>query len=336
MDLKKKERRSDKFKKNDGLETFLAEINSELWNTEKILLNTSEPKYPIIFVVGPLRSGSTLMIQWLASTGQFAYPTNLLSRFYCAPIIGAKIQQLLTDERYNFRNEILDFNQSVDFHSENGKTKGALSPNEFWYFWRRFLPFEEIDYLPDEELFEKVDIETMKAEFNGLLDVFQKPFALKAMILNYNIPFLNEIFDRCIFVYTKRDPLTNIESALKARERQLGSMHEWYSFKIPEYNLLKKIDDPIEQTAKQIFCINKAVEKGLAEVEGHKKIVVQYEDFCNNPELYYNELVDKLNKNGYDLEKKYHGEDKFTITRKGIINQEIENAYAKAKLDCSD
>lgn len=330
--------RQESFTRNMALEGILDELDMLLEPAEyrAMRLAANEPNIPLIFIVGPHRSGSTLFLQWLASTGQFAYPTNLLSRFYYAPIIGAKIQQLLTDERYNFRNEIRDFNQPVDFHSENGKTKGAISPNEFWYFWRRFLPFEDIDYLPDEVLFDEIDIQTMKAEFNGLLDVFQKPFALKAIILNYNIPFLNEIFKKCIFVYTKRDPLTNIESALKARERQLGTVHEWYSFKIPEYYNLKEISDPVEQTAKQILCINRAVEKGLEKVEEHKKIIVPYEDFCMNPRKYYYEIVDKLSKNGYIIEKEYCSEEKFNISRKNVVNQEIEGAYKKAREDFPD
>lgn len=139
--------RVEKFKRNNSLEEFLKEINNDLWNTEEKLLIKKTPEYPLIFVMGPLRSGSTLMTQWLANLG-FAYPTNLMSRFYKAPIIASKIQMLLTDERYNYRNEIRDFNSGIDFSSENGKTRGALAPNEFWYFWRRFLPFKELDYLP--------------------------------------------------------------------------------------------------------------------------------------------------------------------------------------------
>lgn len=133
-------KRTNPFKRNENLERFLKEINDDLWNTEQKLLQKSYENYPILFIVGPIRSGSTLVLQWLANTRQFSYPTNILSRFYQSPIIGAKIQRLLTDEKYNFRNEILDFHSKIDFNSENGKTKGALSPNEFWYFWRRFLP----------------------------------------------------------------------------------------------------------------------------------------------------------------------------------------------------
>jgi hypothetical protein len=320
-------KRTQKFKRNDSLEEFLGEINNDLWNTEEKLLNIKEPEYPLIFVMGPLRSGSTLMTQWLANL-DFAYPTNLMSRFYKTPIIASKIQLLLTDERYNYRNELRDFNSGVDFSSENGKTKGALAPNEFWYFWRRFLDFKELDYLPSEELLEKVDIDTFKSEFAGIVDVFQKPFALKGMILNYNIDFLDKIFEKAIFIYTKRDPLTNIESALKAREKQLGSIKEWYSFKIPEYNELIKLN-PYEQVAGQIYHINKAVESGLENVAEHKKMIVNYEEFCENPKKFYDELKAKLNIQGYNMDEAYFGEDKFDVTRKSVKDENILEAYKK-------
>ncbi|MDX4069420.1 sulfotransferase [Aliarcobacter skirrowii] len=320
-------KRTKNFKRNSSLEEFLTEINNDLWNTEEKLLSLKEPEYPIIFVMGSLRSGTTLMTQWLANLG-FAYPTNLMSRFYKSPIVASKIQLLLTDEKYNYRNEIKDFNNSVDFSSENGKTKGALAPNEFWYFWRRFLPFKELDYLTTKELFEKVDIDTFKSELAGIVDVFQKPFALKGMILNYNIDFLDKVFDKAIFIYTKRDPLTNIESALKARERQLGSIEEWYSFKIPEYEELKNLN-PYEQVAGQIYYINKAVENGLENVANHKKLIVNYENFCENPKRFYDELKEKLEIQGYKLDKEYNGEDSFDVTRKNINDDNILKAYKK-------
>ena len=151
-------------------------------------------------------------MQWLAETGQIAYPTNLLSRFYEAPVLGAKIQMLLTDEKYNFRNEILDFNSEIDFKSENGKTKGALSPNEFWYFWRRFLPFAETDIRNDGELLNYAGKGKFKRELLGLANIYKKPFALKGMICNYNIKFLNKLFPKALFIYTKREISANILS----------------------------------------------------------------------------------------------------------------------------
>jgi len=322
---KEEKNRTKSFKRNASLEEFLTEINDNMYEAEKKLLENKVPEFPIIFIMGPLRSGSTLITQWLANSGVVAYPTNLMSRFYKAPIMAAKIQMLLTDERYNFRNEIKDFTSSVDFSSENGKTKGALAPNEFWYFWRKFLPDSEKDYWSNEELFEKTDIKTMLGEFAGITDVFQKPFALKGMNLNYNIDFLNKVFDKAIFIHSKRDPLTNIASVLKARERQLGSIDKWYSFKMPEYSDLIKLN-PYEQAAGQVHFINQAVEEGLKEVPENKKMTINYEDFCQDPEQFYNELLGKLAAQGYHTDQLYSGEKSFSLTRQEIRDEKIINA----------
>ena len=317
--------RTGSFRRNATLEEFLTEINDDLHDTEIKLLKEKEPDFPIVFIMGPLRSGSTLISQWMANTGIAAYPTNLMSRFFKAPVMGAKIQMLLTDERYNFRNEIRDFNSEINFSSENGKTKGALAPNEFWYFWKNFLPDTGLDYWTDEELFTKANIQMMLSEFAGITDVFQKPFVLKGMNLNYNIAFLNKVFDKAIFIHSKRDPLTNIASILKARERQLGSIENWYSFKIPEYEDLIKLN-PYEQAAGQVHFINQAVEDGLKDVPEHKKITINYEDFCNDPKSFYDLLVEKLNIQGYSTEQPYDGEASFSLTRKEIMDENIIKA----------
>ena len=118
------------------------------------------------------------------------------------------------------------------FKSENGKTKGVLAPNEFWYFWRRFLAEPERDVWNDDELWQSMDTQTMLAELSGMMDVFQKPFAAKGMLFNYNIAFLNSVFDKALFVQIKRNIVTNVASVLEARKRRFGSEDAWYSFKI--------------------------------------------------------------------------------------------------------
>lgn len=330
MHSKREEKeRTVAFKRNIELENLLRSLNETLQCAEKRLLNDSiklGEDHPIVFIMGPLRSGTTLFTQWLAHSGIVAYPTNILSRFYGAPLIGAQIQLLLTDPRFNFRNEILDFNGSISFSSENGKTQGALAPNEFWYFWRRFLPFKELDWLPDEELFRVVDKENLVGELTTITRVFGKPFALKAMILNYNIPFLDAVFEKALFVQVKRDPVTNVASILEARKRQLGSEREWYSFKIPEYPRLKDLD-PISQSAGQLHYINKAVTQGMATVKESRKLVVQYEDFCRNPRGVFDQLTKKLR---IDHTDKYRGPEQFKRTRADDLPNEatIEKALA--------
>ncbi|MCU7795559.1 MAG: sulfotransferase [Candidatus Thiodiazotropha sp. (ex Myrtea spinifera)] len=318
--------RTKEFSRNELLERLLKDVNDNLWDSEERLLSdySGSMKMPLIIIMGPMRSGTTLFMQWLANTGLVSYPTNLLSRFYQAPIIGSKIQQLLTDSRFSFRDELGEFIQQSEYRSENGKTRGVLAPNEFWYFWRRFLAEPSRDVWTNEELRQTMDIKTMKAEIIGIMDVFQNPFAAKGMLFNYNIPFLNSIFEKILFVQIKRDMLTNISSVLDTRKRQFGSENNWYSFKIPEYSFLKGLD-PITQTAGQIYYINEAVNKGLEKVNDKRKMVVQYEDFCLNPRQFFDDLIMKLklDRNNYI----YSGEECFKKSR----DYDVSNRHAIEK-----
>lgn len=303
--------RTASFSRNTALESLLKDINSNLWLSEKILLQQQGGlQHPVILVMGPPRSGTTLFMQWLANTGLVACPTNLLSRFYQAPIIGAKIQLLLTDPRFNFRDELGEFVQQAEYRSENGKTKGVLAPNEFWYFWRQFLANPGRDVWTDEELKQSMDTRTMLAELAGMMQVFQKPFAAKGMLFNYNIPFLDSVFDKVLFVHVRRDPVANVASVLDARKRQLGSEEAWYSFDIPEKADLLSLP-PYEQALGQVNAINRAVEAGMENIQNPRKMFVQYENFCRAPERYFHTIMRKI---GFSNQR-YDGPESFQITR---------------------
>jgi hypothetical protein len=326
--------RTEKYSRVSALENLLKELNDNLASANEKYIDDPIERFSKIFIMGPHRSGSTLLMQWLASTGLAAYPTNLLSRFFGAPLVGAKIQQLLTDPRYNFRDEILDFNSQINFSSDNGKTKGALAPNEFWYFWRRFLPFDELDYMHPKELRQKANLNGLRDELNALANIFEKPFAMKAMIMNQNIPELAEQFEKSLFVWVRRDPIFNIQSALEARKRQYGDINTWYSFKIREFPELKNLD-PLESVAGQVAAINRSVEQGIAGLPEHKKLVVQYEDFCKRPEHYFNEIASRLVEQGSiggaDVAE-YSGEASFSNTNVWRLKEySQENAVAEYK-----
>ncbi len=302
------EKRSDQYKKDENLESLLKEINGLLGPVEdEILEDFNEPKSPVILIMGCARSGTTLLLQWLAELGHFAYPTNILSRFYRVPYIGAKIQLMLTKHDYN--NEIFDFNEKVPFKSNLGKTKGALAPNEFWYFWRRFFNFDEIHKLKDEEL-KNIDVERFRSELAAVESVFGKPLAMKAMIVNWHIPFIAEILDNVLFIHMKRKPFYNMQSLLQSREKFYGDKSEWYSFKPPEYHSLKDLS-PYEQVAGQLYYTNKAVEEGLQEISENKYLTVKYEDFCNSPGDIFNKITKKFSLQNSGIEGEYNGPGSF-------------------------
>ncbi len=304
--------RTVEFQRNETLENYLKDLQRTLWKSEQDLLTKPQRDYPIVFILGAARSGTTLLLQWLAQTKEFSYPTNFLSRFYGAPMVGAMIQNLIISKEYRFRDEFCELNHvdTSNFTSNNGKTSGIMQPNEFWYLWRRFLPEDSWKYTNDQ-LINSVDIEMMRKEFIGIANVLKKPLAMKGLICNYHIEFLNKVFPNSIFIFTRRNIEKNVQSLLRARERQYGTRDHWYSFYIPEYEELCQISDPKEQVYQQINHINAAIDAGLKQIPSERKLYISYEEFCENPPSYYQMICSKLHQLGYDIDVNYKGERLF-------------------------
>lgn len=305
------DQRREKHQRNPKLESLLATLNDLLAEPEtKATSNLTAPRYPILFIVGCARSGSTLLTQWIADLGLFGYPSNLLSRFYKAPYIGALIQQMLTDPNYAFRDEMADFQaKEIDYSSSLGKTIGALSPNSFLYFWRQFFNFGVIQKL-DPSVLDKVDRKTLSSELAALETVFEKPLAMKAMILNWHIDFLHQFFPNALFLHIYRDPLMNAQSLLSARQDFYGSYEPWYSYKPPEYAFLKD-QSPYDQVAGQVFFTNRAISDQLEKIPDKNWLEIEYETLCSSPTKIYSDLLKKLTKLGYEVQDSYHGPRSF-------------------------
>ncbi len=311
--LSEHERRSPEFERNEKLEALLREINALLGPAERQTLDGQRmPVQPLTLVVGSPRSGTTLVFQWLASLGCFSYPTNWLSRFWQAPYIGARLQRLLTDPEYQFGHEFIELEQaSFSFESSLGKTRGLLAPNEFWYFWRRFFPFKDVHYLSDDEL-SKVDVATFSAELAAIESALEKPLAMKAMIINANIPFVNSTLDKVVFLYVKRHPFYNAQSLLDARRAFSGNLDDWYSFRPKQYPALKDLD-PINQVAGQIYYFNDEIERALSQIDENRCLQVDYENFCSDPAAIYAALRQKLRRQGLSIEEQYNGPANFEL-----------------------
>lgn len=324
--------REPEFRRNQRLEALLQELNGLLAPVEReIAAQHQMPRFPVLFVVGAPRSGSTLIMQWLAATSAFAYPSNLISRFYQAPAVGARIQLLLTAPEYNFRDELYDLSGDIAFTSSLGKTKGALQPNEFWYFWRRFLPNVEPRHLTEEEL-TRVDGRGFTAELAALEAVFDKPLALKGLIVQLNLPFLSSLLDRALFLHIQRDPLYNIQSLLQARERYFGDRRRWYSIRPQGYEQLKALE-PIAQIAGQVYYTNKGIETGLRQVGRERQLTISYERFCEDPGKIYASLQKKYEQQAFTLPETYSGPSHFQtandIRLPSETIEEIIEAYAR-------
>lgn len=329
MEIHAEDKRLDTHKRNEKLEEILGEVNALLGRADAGAISSfRQPKYPVVLVMGSPRSGTTLLLQFLAASGYFCYPTNILSRFYCAPRLGAKIQLMLTT--YDFKNEIFGSAGGVDFVSTLGKTRGALAPHEFWYFWRRFFRPTETHKLSEEQI-RSVDHKQFAAELAALEAVFDKPLVMKGMVVNWDIPFVSRILEKVLFIHIRRHPLYNIQSILGARKDYSGDVSEWWSFRPPEYPKLKGLG-PYEQVAGQVYFTNGGVEEGLAAVNRERALTVEYEELCAAPREVFRRVAEKLSLQGLAADWPYVGPESFPVVNDGFLadeeQQKVISAYA--------
>lgn len=315
--------------RNNEVESILQELDALLSpvqnniNQHIELLNDVQDK-PILFIVGNARSGSTALLQSLAQTRLLCYPSNLISRFYYAPYIGAKLHRLFID--LDTKNEF-QFKSSTAIQSTLGKTKGAESPNEFWYYWRRHFDFPEIGAIEEASL-QHSNVDGFILGLQSIMQIFHKPIVLKAMIMNWNIDFLSQNIDQAKFVFIERDISYNAQSLLLARESFFGSQEQWYSFKPAEYHELMKLL-PEQQVVQQVHLTNQSIIDQLNNLRSDKYIKITYDKLCNETDATIRQVLDLMNIEHDSMKPidnlDYRDNIKLTKQSWDIIQQEINN-----------
>lgn len=303
-------KRTTRHSRDPVLEESLKRLNDHLAKASPLLTRPAGPQHPVLFVVGCARGGSTLLMQWLASSGLVAYPSNIISRFYGDPMVGALVQRVLHD--LDHRGEIFPEREaSEDFESELGRTRGPISPHDFGYFWRRFFRFGAQQHM----LLEQPDgpaIARLRGDVAGIEEVFSKPVLLKAMELNWHIPILRAIFPNSVFLFVQRSVPENATSILKARVSYFGTDTAWYSYKPQEFDAIKNLP-PWEQAVAQVWLTNRAVRTGLSGIPHEDVLDVRYERFCEAPAELHSRLCKRLG-----IEAGYIGSSSFTARSKPI------------------
>jgi hypothetical protein len=300
-------KRQPRFERNTALEGLLAELNQRLGPAEADLAaKYPRPTRPVLLVVGAPRSGTTLLVQWLAASGQFAYPTNLLSRFFGAPYIGALVQRLITDPKFNFGNELeIAATGPTTFSSELGKTRGLLEPNEFWYFWRRFFPIDQAQRLGADEL-ARVDVAGFLAGLGALQAAYEKPWCMKGILLQFHLEFLHHHIPQVLFLFTTRGLAHNAQSLYEARLKYFGDPAAWFSVRPPGWEALRD-REPLYQVTGQVVATNQDIRDQLSRLPAECWIEVEHERFCREPAAYYAQIAARMEQWGCLIAPTYSG-----------------------------
>jgi hypothetical protein len=269
-------------------------------------------KLPNVFIIGCPRSGTTALLQYLASTNIFAYPTNCLTRFAYSMEFATIIQELMFNQEFG----LIQDSNSLNFESNYGRSQGAQNTNEFFHFYRRFFPNNEIGHLSEVEL-NNVDVKGLNRELSTLNDFYKKPFVSKGLMMQSNLDFFSKVLSKPIFIYIKRNHLFVMQSIYKARLKENHNAEKWWSFKPKEYENLRT-KNIFEQIAGQVYYINEEIEQKLKKIPEESKLIINYESFVENPMKLVTSLSEKMLQYGFEA-------DLSTFKTNALINGNVKS-----------
>lgn len=261
---------SHAFAKDAANETFLVRLNEVLAPVEEAGYEPGLPEeLPSLHVIGPPRSGTTLLTQLIASGLDVTCINNLTSAFWAAPVHGIKL------------SKHLGVTCPRKYDSKYGRTETTGEPHEFGYFWSRLLGYEEM-IEPTKEEIEAVDWNRFRTVMTNMLKAADKPIVFKSFMLAWYMEEAVKTLQRTCFVRVVRDPVQNAYSILNGRKEYLASPDSWFSLKPKEYSWLKD-RDVFTQVVGQVLFIESALDRLLRSVPQDNQITFSYRELCESP-----------------------------------------------------
>lgn len=263
--------RRPEYAKSEYYEDLLRALNRDLEQLPDDKRSTV-PRLPVIFVVGPPRSGTSLCYQILASSGAFGYPSNLVARFPTRPAFGWQLQQLL---------QPLLPPIEWSFRSRGGRTDGWWEPHEFGYFWERHLPLGDHHQPTDEDL-SKVEWAGFVRHLAELESVAGKPLLFKNLILDFVLDQLAERVPTAHFVEVRRSDEAVAASIERMRIAYYGDPSTWFSVRPADW---RDVEDttPADQIRHQISRIRAALAASRSHLGSERWTEIAYHDLCKDP-----------------------------------------------------
>jgi len=249
-----------------------------LYETRLILPRTGSAAYCPIFIVGPPRSGSTLLYQLLTVKFRSCYFSNAMMRFPHSPVAISRLTAPFGA-----------CTPSNKFSSWYGNVPGGSSPSQGEKAWNRWLP-TNVDYV-DPDVLASESIDTMRRTIMSMQSVFSAPFISKWQRHSARVHALAHVFPECVFIRMTRDQTETVNSILRGRREFLGDQDAWLSVR-PRACTHMQGKSPVEQVAEQVFYLEKEIPGDLDLHAKGRHITVNYGDLCSNTIYELNRISD--------------------------------------------
>lgn len=276
---------SGHFAKDPASEDFLAALNDHLASFEAARQRPAAGEaLPPLFVLGPARSGTTVMLQAAASCLDLGWISNLAAKFWAAPVTGLTLQQKLLPRRLE-----------SSLRSRFGQTDAIQEPHEFGYFWQRHLRYRD-QIAPADPAASAIDWPGLGDTLKAMLACDARPIAMKAYMLGFYFRQIQAVLPRACFVRVSRDPVSVVQS-LDSVRAAYGSDVIWPGVK--PANWYELADRPVaERLAAQVVDIEAAYDAAGLTADAPGVLHVGYDAFCAAPGQVLEDLRGLLAKHG--------------------------------------
>jgi len=240
----------------------------------------ADPHQPVVLIVGPPRSGSTLLHTLVARYLDVTWVPNALASWWMSPAWAMS-------RRYG-RCPSVDGLDELVF--DRGRTRGPNSPHEFGWFWRLYLGAPATDEMTPEEI-ARADWVGLAREIHGLAGLAGRPVVLKnPNAVDFQTRPLAEHLPSVRFVRVRRSLPHVVHSILRARREVHGDVSRWWSV-VPANAASWSVLDPVEQVVRQVRAIEAALDAAEAALPPGTLYTMTYEDLAADPDRALRDLA---------------------------------------------
>jgi LPS sulfotransferase NodH len=229
-------------------------------SARKGVLDFTEPQIKPIFIIGPPRTGSTLLYQLMIKHMNTAFISNLMALIPCRMLTVAR----LSSGKMKQVQEIKE--------SSFGYVPGLHSPNEGGAIMRKWFASELSDH----------ERQYVRNTVVRLSQIFEAPFVTKNLLNSLRLENICAVLPEACFLYFRRDPLFTAQSILLARRKVLGSEGDWLGPKPPGYESILN-QSPIYQVVWQVRRIEAYISEFFQDSQS-TVFDVTYEGLCKDTE----------------------------------------------------
>jgi len=243
-------------------------------------------RYPVVFIVGVPRSGTTLLYQLIARFLRVGYITNRMARYWMTPIAGAMLSGRIDRSQ-------------IELESSYGAGTTDMSPHEFSWFWQFYGYMHDHDDLDDRTLSE-MDWRAITASLSGLAEYSQAPLVLKSLnYVNYHIRWLQRQMPQAKFLWIDRNDVATARSILSVREGRYGDSSIWWSVRPRDFREWAE-RPPEEQVAHQVSDIRSSIQDAFSSRDTSAAFRTSYESLVSSPARVVSEVAEFLGVNIID------------------------------------